>query len=180
MTAPTRRYALVISLAAGVMFAAACSADDPAPPPAVAATPSVAASTTAAPAPTTPPPASKKPGVLKLGQKQVVSLNGYTVEVAALRVTRGEDYEGVQVRTCNKGPEVGVSRLPWMLGYDSFEQLHDIDTSGGGLPAPAYPDRDLAEGECTKGWVNFTSVPGEKPDGIQYKPEGAEPIRWSF
>lgn len=177
MTPTARRHALALSLAAVGVLAAACSADDPAPQPAAVATPSAAASTTAAPTPT---PAGKKPGVLKLGEKSRYSADGFVVEVAALKVTRGDGYEGVQVRTCNKGPEVSVSRGPWVLGYDNFEQLHDIDTSGGGLPAPAYPDRDLAEGECTKGWVNFTRVPGAKPDGIQYAPEGAVPIRWRF
>ena len=74
-----------------------------------------------------------------------------------------------------------MSRLPWSLGYDDFEQLHDIDISGGGLPAPAYEDRALKAGECAKGWINFTSIPGARPDGIQYAPqEGATIVRWGF
>lgn len=172
---PTLRRTLGLALAAvGISVTIACSADDPAPPPwSRRAAPATAPATTTA--------ADRKSGDLKLGDKKTVTKEGYTVEVAALKVKRGDDYEGVQVRTCNKGAaEVSVSRLPWVLGYDGFEQLHDIDTSGGGLPAPAYPDRDLSQGECAKGWVNFTSVPGAAPDGIQYQPEGAEPVRWSF
>jgi len=180
MKTSLRRCSLALSLAILGISAAACGSDEPAQqrPAAVAPTSSAAAP---APAPTpSAPPAGKKPGNLKLGEKRQVTKDGYVVEVAALKVKHGDDYEGVQVRVCNKGDEVSVSRGPWVLGYDNFEQLHEIDVSGGGLPAPAFEDRDLAEGDCAKGWVNFTSVPGERPDGIQYQPEGAEPVRWSF
>lgn len=182
MTTPALRRSVLALAALGPLFAGACSADEPAPKPAAVTTPSAGA-TTPAPAVTTPsatPVPSKKPGKLKLGQKQVFAKDEFVVDVAALKVKRGADYEGVQVRVCNRGPEVSVSRLPWKLGYDNFEQLHEIDISGGGLPAPAFEDRDLAEGDCAKGWVNFTSVDGERPDGVQYQPEGAEPARWSF
>lgn len=134
------------------------------------------ASTEASPA--SNPSATPVARVLKLGENQRFSQDGFTLEVAALAYRHGDGYEGVQVRTCNRGPVVSVSRNPWVLGYSNFEQLHDIDTIGGGLPAPAYQDRDLATGQCTKGWVNFERIDGQKPDGIQYAPEGAEPIRW--
>lgn len=106
------------------------------------------------------------------------------LDLVVLAHRRGDGYEGVQVRTCNQGEdEVGVSRGPWSLGYDDFESLHNVDITGGGLPAPEYPyldDRQLAPGECVKGWINYTSVPGERADGIQYAPAGAEPVRWAF
>lgn len=164
--------------ATGLAMAGSNSDQRPAAAPPAAAPATTSASPAASPAPSTT--ASKTPGPLKLGQKYRLENGEYVVEVAALKVRHGEDFEGVQVRTCNRGAPVSVSSLPWTLGYENFEQLHDIDTIGGGLPAPAYEDRDLDAGECTKGWVNFTSVPGERPDGIQYAPQDAEPVRWSF
>lgn len=122
-----------------------------------------------------------KAAVLKLGDKQkITTTDGYVLEVTALKVKRGDSYEGVQVRTCNRGPDVSVSRGPWSLAYDDFESLHTIDVVGGGLPAPAYEERDLAQGQCAKGWVNYSVVPGERPIGIQYSPENGDPVRWSF
>jgi hypothetical protein len=149
-----------------------------------AAAPAGLASSTPS-APPTPsaaakPAGSKAGGVLKLGQKYRYEKDGYVIDVTALKFRSGDGYEGVQVRTCNRADPISVSRDPWTLGYDNFEQLHNIDTTGGGLPAPAYEDRDLDAGDCTKGWINFTDVPGEEPDGIQYTPQDGEPIRWAF
>lgn len=153
-----------------------------------AAQPNLAApaATTSDPAPTpSTAPAKKTPGPAKLGQKQrLTTSDGLIVEMAALKVRHGADFEGVQVRTCNRGPEqIGVSRGPWSLSYDNFEQLHDIDVTGGGLPAPDYPsieERWLSTGECVKGWINYSRVDGERPDGIQYAPPDTEPFRWTF
>ena len=120
--------------------------------------------------------------VLKLGERhRLETTDGYDVEVAALKHRAGADFEGVQVRTCNRGPDISVSRGPWALGYEGFESLHVIDVAGGGLPAPAYEDRDLLRsGECAKGWINFTRVDGARPDGVQYSPQDAAPVRWEW
>lgn len=180
-------FAVVLAgLAIGVRYAV-CNDDGPTTR-AAAATSSPSSSPSTAAASAGPKPSSANPpatpagegALLKLGDKRRFTLDGFVVEVAALKIEHGEDYEGVQVRTCNRGADISVTRTPWVLGYDDFESLHTIDTVGGGLPAPAYEDRDLTKGQCAKGWVNFTSVPGERPDGIQYTPEGGEPIRWSF
>lgn len=132
------------------------------------------------PTPEPSPAGTKEARALKLGQKHRLSTAEVTLDVAVLKVKHGDDYEGVQVRTCNRGAPISVSRIPWSLGYSNFEELHDIDTIGGGLPAPAYEDRDLDAGQCAKGWINFTSVPGKRPNGIQYAPATGEPLRWSF
>lgn len=170
----------VAAAAVGIRLAVTSGDDDPVATPAAvaAATASVppSASATASAKPS-PKPASR---LLKLGQKFRFERDEYVVDLAVLKVKHGDDYEGVQVRVCNRGPDVTVSRLPWSLGYDKFEQLHDIDISGGGLAEPAYEDRDLTDGDCAKGWINYTRIEGQKPDGIQYAVEGAEPVRWRF
>jgi hypothetical protein len=172
----TRHLAVAVAV---VLLATGCSEPERATSQPVAAPASSAAVAPSASA-TKSAAARPKDQALKLGQKRKVTVDGYTVEVTALKVRSGDGFEGVQVRTCNRGAGVNVSRDPWTLGYDNFEQLHDIDTTGGGLPAPAYEERDLAEGECTKGWINFTDVPGESPDGIQYQARDSKPIRWAF
>lgn len=181
---------LAVLMLAGVGFALNRSNDDPAPqklaaaPAATSAAPSAepelepALDETAAPSPEPTAPAIK---TLKLGQKFTQQTSEFTVEVVALKVKRGDDYEGVQVRACNRGASrIGVSRTPWKLGYDDFESLHDIDISGGGLASPAYEERELGKDECAKGWVNFTIVDGERPDGVQYAPQGEPAARWTF
>ena len=129
---------------------------------------------------TTPASVSARLETLKLGEKRTVGVDGYKVEVTAIQIKHGDTYEGVQVRACNRGRPVGVSSGPWMLGYSNFEELHDTDISGGGLAEPAYEDRDLETGECAKGWLNFTRIDGRNPTGVQYAPDGVQPVRWTF
>jgi hypothetical protein len=170
----------VIAIAAiSIGFVVSRSAEPAAP---IRLAPPVASAVPAAPSSPPVNVAAEKSRPLKLGEKtRVDTEDGYVVDVAALRHRSGDGYEGVQVRVCNRGTVISVSRGPWMLGYDGFESVHDIDISGGGLPAPAYEDRDeLREGQCAKGWINFSRVDGERPDGIQYSPQGAAPIRWEW
>lgn len=187
----SRQQTIVLSVASAVVLATGgCSGSDGGPSEPLPAV----APTSAAPLPLTPPVEEGEIGIsespspepsnatLKLGQKHRLKTDTAVVEVAVLDHRHGDGYEGALVRTCNRGnTKIGVSRDPWSLGYDDFESLHTTDTTGG--PNPEYPymeERRLGKGECAKGWINYTDIPGQRPDGIQYAPLDLDPIKWLF
>jgi hypothetical protein len=189
---PSRRPSFWLVLAAVLLTGAGgCSADggnaeagSPAAsqPPTSLAAPSPSADVSPSSGPTSAP--AKRGGPLKVGQKHRLDTGDAVIELVVLDHRSGDDYEGILVRSCNRGStEVGVSRGPWTLGFDGFDSLHDGDVIGGGLPAPIYPyleDRWLKKDECAKGWINYSSIAGQHPDGAQYAPQGVEPVRWVF
>ncbi|MGN9805507.1 hypothetical protein [Micromonospora sp. L32] len=122
---------------------------------------------------------------MKLGTKfEYTATDNEKLTLQVLLYRRADDAEAVDVRLCNVGGVTfSVSRQPWVLLYDDGESEHDIDISGGGLPAPAYPSsfdpKTLTSGKCARGWVNYASIPGKKPYGIGYNAEGNRLV-WKF
>jgi hypothetical protein len=105
-----------------------------------------------------------------------------TARVIARKTT--SEAEAVDVRLCNTGTvPFSVTRGPWVLLFDGGESEHDEDISGGGLPAPAYPDsfdpKELQNGKCARGWINWTRIAGKKPYGVAYKIED-DRVVWKF
>lgn len=106
------------------------------------------------------------------------------VTLQVLQHKSTNDAEAVDVRLCNVGDvTISITRHPWVLLYDGGDSEHNIDISGGGLPAPAYPDsfnpRTLTSGKCVEGWINYELIPGKKPYGIAYKHEDNRLV-WKF
>lgn len=179
-----RRSRLPWAVAFGVLFAVVgilgyrLMADDaPAQDGPTAGEPSVrlVEPAAASESPTPDPAAPAKP--LKLGQAHSFTADGDKVAVTALAHKRYSDldtaYEGVQVRTCNKGTDTfSVSTLPWMLSYSGGEELSQDTVVGGGLAAPEFTDRDLAPGKCAKGWISWVPAKSGKPDGVEYHIDG--------
>ena len=92
--------------------------------------------------------------------------------------------EAVDVRLCNlSNVAIDATRRPWVLLYNGGDSEHNIDISGGGLPAPAYPrsfdPKTLTPGKCVQGWINYSLIAGKKPYGIAYNNEGNRLV-WKF
>lgn len=169
----------------GALPACSSSPDPQVAPPVVTLPPTSAApslsgepSVEASPSAFTAPAEMKVKAVFKF-----TSADGDKLSVQVIAHKSVDDVEGVDAKVCNVGTTTfTVSRRPWVLLYDGGESEHDIDISGGGLPAPAYPDVDpktLTAGKCARGWINFTAVKGKKPYGAAYKVDNI-PVVWKF
>lgn len=136
------------------------------------------------PAATSPSPEatqSAEPSALKLGQAHRFTSDGFVVSVTALKHKHYDEYEGVQVRTCNRGKKTfPTSETPWFLSYDDGESLVDDTVVGGGLMSPSYVERDLAPGRCAKGWISFVRPKSGQPDGVEYHVEDVTSARWAW
>jgi hypothetical protein len=179
----------VIVVALAGLFLAACAADSPAHP---------QAANTATSAPSNAPGAAEQtpsfspsesqlsPTVdMRLGTKvPYTSTDNAQLTAQVLDHTSIDDAEAVDVRLCNVGVVVfSVTRAPWVLLYEGGDSEHNVDISGGGLPAPAYPDsfdpKELKSDKCARGWINYISIPGKRPYGIAYNIDGTT-LAWKF
>jgi hypothetical protein len=67
------------------------------------------------------------------------------------------------------------------LAYADGAVIEPSSTGYGGFPTPEYPwgDHPLAAKRCVKGWIVFPVPPKQKPQFIQYLPEGNTlPAEW--
>jgi hypothetical protein len=147
-----------------------------------ATAPAVSAESASAPAAprTSAPAAAGTAKVLKVGQAQQFKDDKSTWTVAPLAHKRAGEFDSVQVRTCNKAGESFVaSTSPWLLSFDGGEELVDVKVTGGGLPSPAFVERDLPPGKCVKGWITFERPSSGKSDGVEYRiAERSVSARW--
>lgn len=132
-----------------------------------------------------PPAVDSPPAELKLkGKFPYTSPDGEQLTAQVLAHKKDDGVEAADVKVCNTGTiTFTASRSPWVLLYGGGDSEHNVDISGGGLPAPAYPDsfnpKTLTPGKCARGWVNWTSIDGKRPYGVTYKVEGT-PAVWKF
>lgn len=166
---------MVCVLSAAVVLAGCSNADTPATPPPVPPR--------SAPAPSSaPPPGSPaSTGALKLGQTFKATVDEYTSVVTVLNHKPFDGGYAIEVRTCNRGSAMfNASPVPWRLSYGGGEQLVDVTIEGGGLPSPAFVERELQVGKCARGWIAFEAPASGKPDGAEYHAEGAPSGRWEW
>ncbi|MFE4649296.1 hypothetical protein [Streptomyces sp. NPDC056707] len=88
-----------------------------------------------------------------------------------------------EIKVCNtKGMNIGVSRMPWSLGFPDGTRVEASTLSGGDMPKPEFPTLDtvVKAGDCVRGKIPYAVEHGTRPDRIIYAPESQpEPVEWA-
>lgn len=194
---PRRRTGLIVGVAAGTLALIAATiggtvlvmrsgskpsvtagqASAPSSATPTAAVTTAAAATTAAPAPT----AAK---TYKFGEKATNSARENSTAIAygykqpvAKNATRpdqeGFEWAAVDVEVCPTTTNV-VTHDAWRLVYADHTTIDPSNIGYQQFPEPAYPwdEREVAGGQCIRGWITYPAPVGKRPAFVEYGPQG--------
>jgi len=189
---PRRRVGLIAGIAAGAVLLIAASVagtlvatQDRGTPVAQqtqatpASTPAAATTTAAAPTtaatPTPPAPTTLAFGGKADSGRATITVYAYKQPVAgnAPRPDQeGFEWSAADVEICSKVDSY-MSRTSWSLSYADHTTIDPSSIGYRQFPAPEYPwdERDVAAGQCVRGWLTFAVPAGKRPATVHYQPQ---------
>jgi hypothetical protein len=138
-----------------------------------------------------PSPSPLPLGVHRLGETVIEARGRANATVYAYKQPVAEDapkpdqagYEwgAADVKTCAlASPGISVTTDPWTLAYADSTAAQASSVTYQQFPLPEYKGKDIYAGKCQRGWIVFPVPSGQRPQLVEYQPEGSPPIDWDI
>jgi hypothetical protein len=136
-------------------------------------------------------PSATPPTVHKLGETVTEAQGRASATVYAYKqpVARdatkphqiGYEWAAADVKTCALvDPGIAVTTEPWTLAYADSTAAQASSVTYEQFPLPEYQNKDIYAGKCQRGWIVFPVPTDQRPQTVEYQPEGSPPIDWAI